>query len=124
MSELLERVKLSNIIYGKDIPDVFKQNSLFFYEKYRNSDKEVLCITSGNMKLGYFYHLHYKDDSNWMKYSPIFVVDFKKFDNQIIIIAINFNFIPLEIRTTIFGALTVFGSGCFTVNDPVVVNVG
>ena len=58
MSELLERVKLSNLVYGKDIPDVFKQNSLFFYEKYRKSDKEVLNISPGNMKLGWkFFHL-------------------------------------------------------------------
>lgn len=102
MSELLERVKLSNLVYGKDIPDVFKQNSIFFYEKYRKSDKEVLNVSPGNMKLGYFYHLHYKDDSNWIKYSPIFTIDFKKFDNLIIIYGINFNFIPIEIRVSIF----------------------
>jgi hypothetical protein len=52
--------------------------------------------------MGGFYHLHYKDDSNWMRYSPIFSVDFKKFADMIVIIGINFNFIPVEIRTTIF----------------------
>jgi hypothetical protein len=49
-----------------------------------------------------FYHLHYKDDSNWMKYSPIFTIDFKQFENLIIVIGINFNFIPLEVRIFIF----------------------
>jgi hypothetical protein len=42
------------------------------------------------------------DDSNWMRYSPIFTVDFKKFENLIVIIGINFNFIPLEVRVSIF----------------------
>ena len=102
MSVLLEKVKLANMVYGKNISDVFKQNSLFFYDKYQNSDKEVLNISVGDMKIGYFYHLHYKDDSNWIKYSPIFTIDFKKFDNLIVIYGINFNFIPIEIRVSIF----------------------
>jgi hypothetical protein len=37
-----------------------------------------------------------------MQYSPIFTIDFKKFENLIIIHAVNFNFIPLEIRSAIF----------------------
>jgi hypothetical protein len=37
-----------------------------------------------------------------MKWSPVFVVDYKKFDNKVVIFAINFNFIPLEIRAGIF----------------------
>lgn len=102
MSVLLEQVKLANMGFGKNISDVFKENSLYFYEKYRKSDKDVTSINIGNLRLGYFYHLHYKDDSNWIKYSPIFTVDFKKFDNLIIIYGINFNFIPIEIRVSIF----------------------
>ena len=37
-----------------------------------------------------------------MKFSPVFVVDFKKFNNIILVYAVNFNFIPLEIRSIIF----------------------
>ena len=54
------------------------------------------------MQIGGFYHLHYRDDSNWMKYSPIFTADFKKFGDMIIIMGVNFNFIPLEVRVSIF----------------------
>jgi CRP-like cAMP-binding protein len=54
------------------------------------------------MSKGGFYFIHYKDDSNWMRYSPVFVVDFKKFNNIIMIMGVNFNFIPIEVRETIF----------------------
>ena len=102
MGELLERVKLSNLVNGDGIVDNFKKNSLYFYDKYQSSDNDVLSIPLGKMQLGGFYHLHYLDDSNWMKYSPIFTADFKKFGNMIIIIGINFNFIPIEVRVSIF----------------------
>lgn len=102
MGELIERIKLNNLVYGNSIAENFKVNSLYFYEKYSKSDNEVKSMTVGQMQLGGFYHLHYLDDSNWMKYSPIFTADFKKFGNMIIIIGINFNFIPLEIRSSIF----------------------
>lgn len=102
MGELLERVKLSNLVNGDGIVDNFKNNSLFFYDRYQKSDNDVLSIPLGKMQLGGFYHLHYLDDSNWMKYSPIFTADFKKFGNMIIIIGINFNFIPIEVRVSIF----------------------
>jgi hypothetical protein len=102
MAELLERVKLNLLVNGNGIVDNYKNNSLFFYDKYQKSDKDVRSMRGGEMQLGGFYFLHYQDDSNWMKYSPIFTVDFKKFGNKIIILAVNFNFIPIEIRTTIF----------------------
>lgn len=102
MAELLERVKLNLLVNGNGIADNYKNNSLFFYDKYQKSDKDVRSMRGGEMQLGGFYFLHYQDDSNWMKYSPIFTVDFKKFGNKIIILAVNFNFIPIEIRTTIF----------------------
>lgn len=102
MGELLERSKLSNLVSGHGIADVYKNNSLYFYNKFSKSDKEVTSIPVGQMQIGGFYHLHYRDDSNWMRYSPIFTVDFKKFGDLIIILAINFNFIPLEIRISIF----------------------
>jgi hypothetical protein len=102
MGELLERVKLSNLVHGDGIADNFKNNSLFFYENYSKSSKEILNIPRGKIQIGGFYFLHYLDDSNWMQYSPVFTIDVKKFSNLIILNAINFNFIPLEIRSTIF----------------------
>jgi len=102
MSELLERVKLNLLYNGNGIEDNFKKNSLFFYEKYRQSSKDVTAINITDMYPGGFYFLHYKDDSNWMKYAPVFVADFKKFEDKIILFCVNFNFIPLEIRVQIF----------------------
>ena len=102
MAELIERVKLSLLAYGDGIPDNFKNNSMFFYDKYQKSDKNVLSININEIHPGGFYFFTYLDDSNWMKYSPVFVADYKKLNNQIIIYAVNFNFIPIEIRTMIF----------------------
>lgn len=102
MGELLERVKLNNLIYGNGIAENYKNNSLYFYEKYSKSDKFATSIRIGEVRKGEFYFFHYADDSNWMKYSPVFVTDFKKFGNKIIILALNFNFIPLELRIFIF----------------------
>ena len=93
MGELIERVKLSNLVHGNGIIENFKNNSLFFYEAYSKSDKLVMNIPRGKIQLGGFYFLHYLDNSNWMQYSPIFTVDVKKFGNLIILLAINFNFI-------------------------------
>ena len=102
MGELIERIKLNNLVYGSSIVDCFKNNSLFFYDKYRKSDKDVTNVPISRMKSGHFYFLHYKDDSNWMQYSPIFAVDIKQFGNIMVLHGINFNFIPLEVRSTIF----------------------
>jgi hypothetical protein len=102
MGELLERIKLSNLVYGDGIADNFKNNSLFFYEAYSKSQPKIENISKANIQVGGFYFFHYLDDSNWMQYSPVFTVSFKKFGNLIIIIALNFNFIPLEVRATIF----------------------
>jgi hypothetical protein len=102
MSELLERVKLNNLVYGNGIAENYKNNSLYFYNKFSKSDNEVRSMNVGQMQLGGFYHLHYMDDSNWIKYSPIFTVDFKKFENLVVIYGVNFNFIPLEVRVSIF----------------------
>lgn len=102
MAELLERVKLSLLVNGLDIADNFKKNSLYFFNKYKSSDIEVMSLPVGKLQMGGFYHFHYMDDSNWMKYSPVFTVDFKKFEDMIVVIAINFNFIPIEVRVSIF----------------------
>ena len=100
MGELLEKIKLGNI--KNSVAEYYRDNTMYFYEKYQISTKEVLNIPLSKIQLGGFYFFQYMDDSNWMKYSPVFVVDFKKFDNLIIIMAINFNFIPLEIRAVLF----------------------
>jgi hypothetical protein len=102
MGELLERINLNNLVYGNGITENYKNNSLYFYNKLSKSDEEVISMNVGQMQLGRFYHLHYLDPSNWMKYSPIFTADFKKFKNLVIIIGVNFNFLPLEIRVSIF----------------------
>jgi hypothetical protein len=102
MGELLERSNLGEIVYGAGLFENYKNNSLYFYNKYRESDKFVTNLDPKNIQLGGFYFLHYMDDSNWMKYSPIFTVDFKKFSNIIIIYALNLNFLPIEVRITIF----------------------
>lgn len=102
MGELLERVKLSKLVYGNGEAENYKNNSLYFYEGYRKSSDLITAIDRGQIQLGGFYFLHYADDSNWMKYSPVFTVSFKKFDNLIILLAVNLNFIPIEVRVTIF----------------------
>ena len=102
MAELIERVKLSLLANGDGIPENFKNNSLFFYDKYQKSAKDVESVNITDIYPGGFYFFHYRDDSNWMKFSPLFVVSFKKFNDQIVLFALNFNFLPIEIRTMIF----------------------
>jgi len=102
MGQLIERVKINLIVNGDGIVDNFKKNSLYFYEKYEQSADDVLSIAATDIATGGFYFFHYLDTSNWMKFSPVFVADYKKFSNKVIIFAINFNFIPLEIRVLIF----------------------
>ncbi len=102
MGELSERVKLSLLVHGNGIADNFKNNSVYFYEKYQQSDEMVRNIPVKSIKDGNFYFFHYKDDSNWMKWAPVFVASSKKFSNKIILYCVNFNFIPLEIRVLIF----------------------
>lgn len=102
MGEFFERYKLNKLANGNSIEENYLNNSTYYYYKYKQSDEEVTSIRLGDIELGRFYFLHYDDQSNWMKFSPIFTVDAKKFDNIICLIAINFNFIPIEIRADIF----------------------
>lgn len=102
MAELLERVKLNLLVNGNGIVENFKNNSLFFYEKYNQSTPDVLAISTTDIYPGGFYFFHYLDDSNWMKYSPVFVCDFKQHQNYMITYGLNFNFIPLRVRSSIF----------------------
>lgn len=102
MSELSERVKLSLLVYGNGVVENFKNNSLYFYELYGKSTPEFTNISISNIFPGGFYFFHYLDDSNWMKWSPVFVGDYKKFSDKIVIFCVNFNLIPLEVRVLLF----------------------
>lgn len=102
MGELVDRVGIRMLVDGDGLVDNFKNNSLYFYDKYTKSDKDVMSVNVNDITIGRFYHFHYQDISNWMAYSPVFVVDYKKLKNKIIILAINLNFIPLEIRAYFF----------------------
>jgi hypothetical protein len=85
-----------------NLAESYKENTMFFYDAYQKNSADVTNINVGKMQLGAFYFLQYQDDSNWMQYSPIFTVDFRKFGDMIIILAVNLNFIPLQVRVTIF----------------------
>jgi hypothetical protein len=102
MGELNERVNLSLLVYGDGIEDNFKNNSIYLADKYSKSSNMVKAIEISAIEPGTFYFFHYLDDSKWMMYSPVFVVSFTKFENKIILFAINFNFIPLEVRPVMF----------------------
>jgi hypothetical protein len=107
MGELVDRIGLRMLVDGDGLADNFKNNSLYFYEKYQKSDADVKSIDLNSVLPGSFYHFHYLDDSNWMKWSPVFVTNYKKIGNQIIIFAVNFNFIPLEVRAFLFDSFMI-----------------
>lgn len=102
MGELSEKVKLSLLVNGKGIVDNFKNNSIYFYNNYKKSIPEFKTVTFPKMAKGRFYFIHYLDDSNWMRWSPVFLVDQKQFSNKTIIFCVNLNFIPLEVRVLLF----------------------
>ena len=121
MGLLDDRVKLSLLVNGNGLPDNYKNNSLYLMEKITKSDKEYTAINVSDIDTGNFYFMQYKDPSNWMQWSPVFVVDWKKFDNKVVIFGVNFNFIPLEIRTVIFDPY--FMEKNFTENIPLKVDL-
>jgi hypothetical protein len=102
MGELSERCKLSILVNGNGVADAYRNNTEFFYNKFSKSDDLVQNVNPGDLQLGRFYHLHCQDQSNWVQYSPIFTVDFKKFSNVIMVLGVNLNFLPFEIRESIF----------------------
>jgi len=120
MGILLDKIDEVNLKFGNDIPTIYKNNSVYIYEKLKNSDDEVSQIPFSSIQPGRFYFFNYLDDSNWMKYSFVFLIDFKKFRNLIILRAVNFNFIPLEIRTIVFDKF--FSEINFEKNLPLDVN--
>lgn len=102
MGELIDRTKIRLLVDGNGLVENFKNNSLDFYNRYQKSTNEVKSIDISSIIPGMFYHFHYLDESNWMMWSPVFVTNYKKVSNKIIIFAVNFNFIPLEIRIYLF----------------------
>ena len=102
MGHLTELTKLNLLVYGEDEADFYKKNTVYFLEKYMKSDNDVKAVRLGEIKPGRFYFLHYMDDSNWMKYSPVFVIEHKTFNNMIILSCVNMNFLPLIYRVALF----------------------
>jgi hypothetical protein len=102
MGLLIDKIKLSLLVHGKDVPDNFKNNSLFFFDLYSKSTEDFKNINIRDISQGGFYFFQYLDTSGWMRWSPVFVADVRKFSNKIIVLAVNFNFIPLEVRGLIF----------------------
>lgn len=99
---LFDLTKLSLKVYGGDVADAFKNNSLYFLNLYKDSTEDFRAISNADILPGAFYFFHYTDSSNWMQYSPVFVCEWRKLKGKIIILALNMNFIPLEMRVLIF----------------------
>ena len=76
---------------GTDLVDYYRNNTLFMYDKYSKSESDCEAISKEDIREGGFYFLYYMDDSNWMRYSPIFCCDWRKFSNMIVILGVNFN---------------------------------
>jgi hypothetical protein len=102
MGALQDRIDLNQKVFGKNIIDFYKNNVIYMVDKYSKSDDMCTAISVTDISPGRFYFFHYEDPSNWIKYSPVFVVDYKQIRDMFIILAVNFNFIPLEIRSGIF----------------------
>ena len=96
MGILSENIKINS---DGNIPKYFKQNSFNMFKKYKNPDDTCKSVAISDITNGKFYLLFYADESNWMNYSPIYVCDIR---GMKMIFAINFNFIPIEIREQIF----------------------
>lgn len=102
MGHLAELVKLNLLVYGDDVVSAYANNTQHFFDKYRASDENVRNTRVGEIKPGLFYFFHYMDDSAWMRYAPVFVVDFKKFDGMVVLNCVNMNFLPLQTRVSLF----------------------
>jgi len=102
MGELYDRFKLNKLVSSNDPVSYFKENSIDFYKSYTKSTEQIKAIPVRLMIPGKFYFLHYKDDSNWIRYSPVFITEQKLYESNILFTCVNFNFIPLEIRILFF----------------------
>lgn len=100
MGVLLDKIKSD--LTSTSLTVYYKDNTNIMYNLYQHPKDGVSSIPVSDMSEGSFYMMMYQDDSNWMKFSPIFLVDYKKFEDKIIIYGINLNFIPLEVRAGFF----------------------
>lgn len=96
MGVLMQQIDLES---KKDYAQYYKNNTLEIYNLYQNPDNRIEFIDTSNIVDGRFYNFFYYDESNWMRYSPVLFIDSKRFEDRLIGYAINFNFIPLEIRS-------------------------
>lgn len=102
MGELYDRFKLNKLVQSNDPISYFKENSLSFFKSYTKTTEQIKAIPIRLIRPGKFYFLHYKDDSNWIKWSPVFITEQKLYESSILFTCVNFNFIPLEIRILFF----------------------
>lgn len=86
------------------IPDFYKNNTILFLNKFKNPDDKCNIVPISDIFIGGVYFILYLDDSNWMKYSPVFVVEYKM---RKMIFGVNFNFLPLEIREAFFDKILI-----------------
>jgi hypothetical protein len=101
-SDLTNRVKLEFLLNGNGLFENFKNNSLHFLDLYNKTTDKFKQIPVAKITPGSFYFFHYRDKSNWMKYAPVFFTEHRKFEGKIILICVNLNFIPLQIRELFF----------------------
>jgi len=102
MGDLREKIK-ENIEKNSGLSNYFKKNSLEFYELYNNPDNKIIKpVNIAKMGIGGIYFIYYKDESNWMRYSPILMTDHR--DNRLLF-GVNLNFLPLEQRTNLFESI-------------------
>lgn len=102
MGFFIEKSKLSVLVNGNGLAENFKENSIELAEAYSKSSKDIKNIPIKNIIPGGFYHLQSVNDSNWMRNAPVFVAEQKRFRDKIILMGVNLNFIPLEIRVMFF----------------------
>lgn len=83
--------------------NLFKENSTKFFNLYQKPDGELVRgVPMDSLIEGRFYFIIYKDDSNWMKFAPIFFIDHAIYKSIKIFYGVNLNFLPLEIRVNAF----------------------
>lgn len=130
MRELSERCKLSLLVNGNGELDNYNNNNAFFTSKYLNSDSEVRNVNINSVFPGrfYFFELDKNENSNWIRYSPTFVISNSFFANKMsegfkgqveeaninqpgpvinLIQVVNMNFLPFEIRVALFDKFMV-----------------
>ena len=104
MGHLSELVKLNVLVRGANELDAYINNTNYFMARYsvQSSDNEILSIRKVQIIPGQFYFFTYMHDSNWYKYSPVFVIDKKVSNGLTILRCINMNFLPLSFRVAFF----------------------